>query len=174
MYDVQDWAEVRRLHRDGWSKSAIAEKFGMSRNTVAGLLGKDEPPRYERTPAGSMVRRDVIAGGCRGGGSARRRHRCGDHAVARIDDAPDAGREHDREHAEDEPAHGCGHAPGNQSAGGRTATPSHWGSMRQVGGAMPPPWITYSPLPPLALLVFTGLYMFVLPYAVRWRGGRRA
>jgi hypothetical protein len=31
-------------------------------------------------------------------------------------------------------------------------------------GAAPPPWITYSPLPPLFLLLFTGLYMFVLPY----------
>ena len=63
MYDVQDWAEVRRLHRDGWSKSAIAEKFGMSRNTVAGVVGKDEPPRYARMPAGSMVDRfaDAIA-----------------------------------------------------------------------------------------------------------------
>lgn len=28
----------------------------------------------------------------------------------------------------------------------------------------PPPWITYSPLFPLALLLLTGLYMFVLPY----------
>jgi transposase len=27
----------------------------MSRNTVSGLLAKDEPPRYERTPAGSML-----------------------------------------------------------------------------------------------------------------------
>jgi hypothetical protein len=40
------------------------------------------------------------------------------------------------------------------------------------GGGMPPPWITYSPLPPLALLLFTGLYLFVLPYATRWRGPR--
>ena len=40
------------------------------------------------------------------------------------------------------------------------------------GGAMPPPWVTYSPLPPLALLVFTGLYLFGLPYAVRWRARR--
>lgn len=31
----------------------------------------------------------------------------------------------------------------------------------------PPPWITYSPLPPLAFLLFTGLYMFVLPYTRR-------
>jgi len=37
----------------------------------------------------------------------------------------------------------------------------------------PPAWVTYSPLPPLALLLFSGLYLFVLPYAARWRGGRR-
>ena len=36
-------------------------------------------------------------------------------------------------------------------------------------GQQPPPWITYSPLPPLFLLLFTGLYMFALPYAARWR-----
>ena len=28
----------------------------------------------------------------------------------------------------------------------------------------PPAWVTYSPLPPLALLLFSGLYLFVLPY----------
>jgi hypothetical protein len=38
----------------------------------------------------------------------------------------------------------------------------------------PAAWITYSPLAPLAFLLFTGLYMFVLPYAVKWRSGRRA
>ena len=38
----------------------------------------------------------------------------------------------------------------------------------------PPPWVTYSPLLPLALLLFSGLYLFVLPYAARWRRGRRA
>ena len=31
----------------------------------------------------------------------------------------------------------------------------------------PPAWVTYSPLLPLALLMLTGLYMFVLPYAKR-------
>ena len=41
------------------------------------------------------------------------------------------------------------------------------------GGGTPPPWITYSPLPPLAFLLFTGLYMFALPYIVRWRSRRR-
>jgi hypothetical protein len=37
----------------------------------------------------------------------------------------------------------------------------------------PPAWITYSPLLPLGLLLFSGLYLFVLPYATRWRGARR-
>jgi hypothetical protein len=35
-------------------------------------------------------------------------------------------------------------------------------------------WVTYSPLPPLFLLLFSGLYMFALPYVARWRGERRA
>lgn len=34
----------------------------------------------------------------------------------------------------------------------------------------PPAWLVYSPLLPLFLLLFTGLYMFALPYAVRRRG----
>ncbi len=37
----------------------------------------------------------------------------------------------------------------------------------------PPAWVTYSPLFPLALLLSTGLYLFVLPYAAKWRSGRR-
>ena len=45
--------------------------------------------------------------------------------------------------------------------------------MAQAGG-MPPPWVTYLPLLPLALLLFTGLYLFVLPYAIKWRRQRRA
>jgi hypothetical protein len=42
------------------------------------------------------------------------------------------------------------------------------------GRGMPPPWVTYSPLLPLALLLLTGLYLFMLPYATRWRSGRSA
>ena len=38
----------------------------------------------------------------------------------------------------------------------------------------PPSWIVYSPLPPLFLLLFTGLYMFALPYVVKRRSERRA
>ncbi len=34
----------------------------------------------------------------------------------------------------------------------------------------PPPWVVYSPLPPLFLLVFSGLYMFALPYTAARRG----
>jgi heme A synthase len=30
-------------------------------------------------------------------------------------------------------------------------------------------WVSYTPLLPLALLTLTGLYLFALPYAARWR-----
>lgn len=33
-------------------------------------------------------------------------------------------------------------------------------------------WVSYVPLFPLALLLLTGLYLFALPYAIKWRGGR--
>ena len=38
----------------------------------------------------------------------------------------------------------------------------------------PPAWITYSPLLPLALLALTGLYLFALPHAARWKSARRS
>ena len=34
-------------------------------------------------------------------------------------------------------------------------------------------WVGLLALLPLALLLFTGLYLFVLPYATKWRSGRR-
>lgn len=34
-------------------------------------------------------------------------------------------------------------------------------------------WVSYVPLLPLALLLLTGLYLFVLPHATKWRSGRR-
>lgn len=33
-------------------------------------------------------------------------------------------------------------------------------------------WVSYLPLFPLALLLITGLYMFALPYATKWRKAR--
>lgn len=45
-------------------------------------------------------------------------------------------------------------------------------AMSMAQGQQPPAWVTYSPLLPLALLLFTGLYLFVLPYAAKWRSGR--
>jgi uncharacterized iron-regulated membrane protein len=35
-------------------------------------------------------------------------------------------------------------------------------------------WVGLLALLPLVLLMLTGLYLFVLPYATRWRGERRA
>ena len=42
-----------------------------------------------------------------------------------------------------------------------------------MGQKQPVAWVTYSPLLPLALLLFSGLYLFVLPYIARRRSGRR-
>jgi hypothetical protein len=33
-------------------------------------------------------------------------------------------------------------------------------------------WVSYVPLLPLGLLLFSGLYLFALPYANKWRTGR--
>jgi heme A synthase len=37
----------------------------------------------------------------------------------------------------------------------------------------PAVWVSYVPLLPLALLLMTGLYLFVLPYVTKWRSGRQ-
>lgn len=34
-------------------------------------------------------------------------------------------------------------------------------------------WMSYLPLLPLALLAITGVYMFFLPYASKWRPGKK-
>ncbi|HEY0037193.1 MAG TPA: hypothetical protein VGB66_10925 [Longimicrobium sp.] len=46
-------------------------------------------------------------------------------------------------------------------------------ALARADGGTPPAWITYAPLPPLFLLLFSGLYLFALPYATRWRTARR-
>jgi transposase len=53
---VEDWAEIRRLHRaEGLPIKAIARLLGISRNTVRAAIASDGPPKYEREPAGSIV-----------------------------------------------------------------------------------------------------------------------
>lgn len=39
-------------------------------------------------------------------------------------------------------------------------------------GREPAQWVYFVPLAPLAVLAISGLYLFVSPYAARWRGGR--
>ena len=43
-----------------------------------------------------------------------------------------------------------------------------------VASTEPSPWITYSPLPPLFLMLVTGLYLFALPYIAKWQGRSNA
>jgi transposase len=53
---VEDWAEIRRLHRaEGLPIKVIARLVGVSRNTVRTAVGSDAPPKYQRPPAGSIV-----------------------------------------------------------------------------------------------------------------------
>ena len=56
MLSVEDWAEIRRLHRsEQLPIKAIARVMGISRNTVRAALAADGPPTYERRPAVSIV-----------------------------------------------------------------------------------------------------------------------
>jgi transposase len=53
---VEDWAEIRRLHRaEGMPIKVIARVMGVSKNTVKAALRSDGPPRYERPVRGSVV-----------------------------------------------------------------------------------------------------------------------
>jgi transposase len=53
---VEDWAEIRRLHRaDGVPIKVIARSMGISKNTVRKALRADRTPRYERPAQGSVV-----------------------------------------------------------------------------------------------------------------------
>jgi transposase len=56
MIDVDEWAEIRRLHRaERLGIRAIAGRMGRSRNTVRAALRADGPPRYVRAAKGSVV-----------------------------------------------------------------------------------------------------------------------
>jgi len=53
---VEDWAEIRRLHRaEGIAIKEIVRRLGISRNTVRKALASDEPPKYARKSKGSIV-----------------------------------------------------------------------------------------------------------------------
>jgi transposase len=53
---VEDWAEIRRLHRaEQMPIKVIARVMGVSRNTVRAAVASDRPPRYERPRKGSIV-----------------------------------------------------------------------------------------------------------------------
>jgi transposase len=54
--NVEDWAEIRRLHRaERLPIKMIARTLGVSRNTVRAALASDGPPGYARRPAGSLA-----------------------------------------------------------------------------------------------------------------------
>jgi transposase len=53
---VEDWAEIRRLHRsEQMPIKVIARVMGVSKNTVKAALRSDGPPKYERPLRGSVV-----------------------------------------------------------------------------------------------------------------------
>jgi len=54
--DVEEWAEIRRLHRaEGMSIKGIVRTLGVARNTVRSALRAEEAPKYEREGRGSAV-----------------------------------------------------------------------------------------------------------------------
>ncbi|MFF2126489.1 hypothetical protein ACFVW1_13950 [Streptomyces olivochromogenes] len=56
MIVVEDWAEIRRLHRAGQvPHRAIARHLGISTNTVNRALANDRPPQYRQPAKGSAV-----------------------------------------------------------------------------------------------------------------------
>jgi hypothetical protein len=56
MISLDEWAEIRRLHRsEGLAIKAIARKLGISKNTVRRALRAEEVPRYRRAPKGSIA-----------------------------------------------------------------------------------------------------------------------
>src|ERR1700712_4797279 len=53
---VEDWAEIRRLHRaEGLPIKEIVRQTGLARNTVRAALRSARPPKYERSARGSVV-----------------------------------------------------------------------------------------------------------------------
>jgi len=56
MIKVEEWADIRRLHKiEGLSQRAIARRLRLNRRTVAKALASPEPARYQRSPRGSIL-----------------------------------------------------------------------------------------------------------------------
>ena len=55
MRSAMEWAQVRTLAADGVSQREIARRLGINARTVKRLVEADEPPRYARSPAGSIL-----------------------------------------------------------------------------------------------------------------------
>ena len=56
MLSVEDWAEIRRLHRaEGLPIKVIARVLGISKNTVKAALASEQPPKYQRPRGRSIV-----------------------------------------------------------------------------------------------------------------------
>ncbi len=56
MLNMEDWAEIRRLHRaEDLSIKEIVRRTGVSRNTVRSALRSDIPPTFNRAPRPSAV-----------------------------------------------------------------------------------------------------------------------
>ena len=56
MVEVEQWAEIRRLHFvRGLSMREISRRTGLARDTVSGAIRSDAPPAYRRAPAGSKL-----------------------------------------------------------------------------------------------------------------------
>lgn len=56
MVGVEQWAEIRRLHRvEGVSIREISRRMGLHRKTVRRALAAAQPPRYSRPASGSKV-----------------------------------------------------------------------------------------------------------------------
>jgi transposase len=56
LLNVEDWAEIRRLHlAEGIPIKEIARRLGLARNTVREAVRSSVPPKYERPAIGSAV-----------------------------------------------------------------------------------------------------------------------
>lgn len=48
MLSLEDWVDIRSMHKQGYSIAAIVRELGVARNTVRRAIRQDESPRYTR------------------------------------------------------------------------------------------------------------------------------